>query len=66
MRLAVSHSNGLTQLLLRLPGVARVDEEGLATLVVTWDDTVTDVGAACEELARTVVVGGFGLRELYH
>ena len=64
VRIAVSGSGDVARALATNPDVEQVTRVGKMTHLVTWHPDIADAERAAEEVARSLISSGFGLREL--
>jgi ABC-2 type transport system ATP-binding protein len=64
IRIAVSGTCDVARALAANPDVEQVTRVGKATHLVTWHQDLADAERAAEDVARTLISSGFGLREL--
>jgi ABC-2 type transport system ATP-binding protein len=64
IRIAVSGTGDVARTLAVNPDVEQVTRVGKSTHLVTWHPEIADAERAAEEVARTLISSGFGLREL--
>jgi ABC-2 type transport system ATP-binding protein len=64
VRVTVSGNGDVAKALAENPDVEQVTRLGKATHLIAWQAEIADAERAAEEVARTLVGAGFGLREL--
>jgi ABC-2 type transport system ATP-binding protein len=64
VRVAVSGSGDVARALATNPDVEQVTRVGKMTHLVSWHPEIADAERAAEEVARSLISSGFGLREL--
>ena len=64
VRITVSGSGDVARALATHADVEQVTRVGKASHLVTWHPEIADADRAAEEVARTLIASGFGLREL--
>jgi len=64
VRVAVSGSGDVARALATHADVEQVTRVGKMTHLITWHADIADADRAAEEVARTLISSGFGLREL--
>jgi ABC-2 type transport system ATP-binding protein len=64
VRIVVSGTGDVVQALSKNDSIDQIKPDGERTFVVHWRDGAADIDGAAEDIARTLVGAGFGLREL--